>query len=374
MIESPASTSGEEQPEGAREALLGAPRAGLAVRSIGGGCTELVSLPRPEPAEGEILLRLRVCGLCGTDLFKLASGGAPHGAVLGHEVAGVVERAPGLPFEPGERIAVPHHMACGRCAFCRRGSETMCPAFREELLAPGGFSEHILVRPRAAAAAARRLPPHLSDEAAVFLEPAACVLRGIEKAGPPVEGAAAILGGGSMGLLHLLVLGAVAPELEVFVVELLQERRELSLRLGASGAFAPHEARERLLEATGGWGADVVFDTAGGMPALEAALDLGRKGSTVVLFAHGAAGEPARLDLNRLFKEERRVIGSYSGSLKEQDEIYRLLLDGRLDPSPLVTHRLPLSRFEEACELARGRKALKVLLHPDLPGQGGGAP
>jgi threonine dehydrogenase-like Zn-dependent dehydrogenase len=68
------------------------------------------------------------------------------------------------------------------------------------------------------------------------------------------------------------------------------------------------------------------------------------------------------------------LIGSYSGSLKEQDEVYRLLLDGRLDPSPLVTHRLPLSRFEEACELARSRKALKVLLHPDLPGQGGGAP
>lgn len=317
------------------------------------------SRPRPEPGPGEILLRLRCAGLCGTDLFKLRYGTAPAGTVLGHEVVGTVDTVGEgvIGFLPGDRVAVPHHVSCGVCALCRRGSEPLCPAFRENLLVPGGFSEHILVRERAVRRAMFGLPPHLSDETAVFLEPAACVLRGIlqaRRAAPPAS--VVVLGGGSMGLLHLLVLQAVVPGARVAVLDPLPDRARRARELGA---IDPAEI--------GAEGPDVVFDTAGGGEALASALRLVRPGGTVVLFAHAAAGERADFDLNAFFKTEGKLIATYSSSLAEQREIHRLMAGGRLDPSPLVTHRLPLSRFEEAVALARDRKALKVLLMPETP-------
>ncbi len=339
------------------------------------GAVRIESRPRPVPGPGEMLLRLRCAGLCGTDLFKLQHGTAPAGAVLGHEIVGTVvalgEGARG--FAPGDRVAVPHHVACGECALCRRGSEPLCPTFRENLLVPGGFSEWVLVRERAVRQAAFGLPAHVSDEAAVFLEPAACVLRGIRQArlagtapppGPPEV--AAILGGGSMGLLHLLVLRALHPDLRIAVSDPLEERLDVARRLGADAVASPGDATRRAVDGLSeGLGADAVFDTVGGAGPLEAALAVSRPGGAVVLFAHAPLAERAELDLNAFFKSERRLLGTYSSALAEQREIFRLLALRRLDPSPLVTHRLPLSRFQEAVDLARERRALKVLLVPD---------
>jgi len=314
-----------------------------------------VTSNRLHPGPGEVVLRLRYAGLCGTDLFKLQYGTVPEGSVLGHEVVGTVEEIGDgvLGFLPGDRVAVAHHVPCGVCGLCRRGSEPLCPAFRENLLVPGGFSEHILVRERAVRHAMFGLPPHVSDETAVFLEPAACVLRGIRQARVselPPPASVAILGGGSMGLLHLLVLQAVLPGARVAVLDLVEERVRRARELGAAEAIE---------------GADVVFDTAGGARALDSALRLVRPGGTVVLFAHAAAGEQASLDINAFFKTEGKLIATYSSSPAEQREIHRLMTSRRLDPSPLVTHRLPLSRFDEAVALARDRQALKVLLTPE---------
>jgi L-iditol 2-dehydrogenase len=342
------------------------------------GVIQVESRPRPRPGPGELLLSLRCAGLCGTDLFKIRYGTVPPGTVLGHEVVGTVEAlgAGVAGFALGDRVVVPHHVACGACALCRRGSETLCPVFRENLLSPGGFSDRVLVRERAVRRAAFGLPAHVTDEAAVFLEPAACVLRGIRHArlseiaasGHPV---AVLLGGGSMGLLHLLVLKVLFPDLRVAVSEPLEERRALALRLGADAAVSPAEARTAVAAmsgGSGGLGADVAFDTVGGAGPLDSALALTREGGTVVLFAHapgsGPSSERAGFDLNAFFKSERKLIATYSSALAEQREIYRLLATRRLDPSPLVTHRLPLARLGEAIELASGRQALKVLLVP----------
>jgi len=340
----------------------------------GDGSVRIETRPRPTPGPGEMLLRLRVAGLCGTDLFKLRHAGAAAGTVLGHEVVGSVaalgEGVAG--FALGDRVAVPHHVACGECDFCRRGSEPSCPVFRENLLAPGGFSDWILIRERAVRLAAFGLPASLKDETAVFLEPAACVLRGIRNAQlpetaltGPSPGCVAILGGGSMGLLHLLVLKAVHPKLRVVVSDPLENRRELARKLGAEAAVTPDSAQKKIAETSGGRGADAVFDTVGGAGPLESALALSRPGGAVVLFAHADSGERAGFDLNAFFKSERRLLATYSSALAEQREIYRLLVSGRLDPSPLVTHRLPLSSFMAAVEMARERRAVKVLLVPD---------
>ena len=260
------------------------------------------------------------------------------------------------------------------------GAETQCAAFRENLLEPGGFAGQILVRARAVVTTARRIPDSLDDLDALFLEPAACVLRSLGKspllspvASGPGSGegsgsrrVAAILGAGSMGLLHLLVLRALDAAARIVVVDPRPDRRQLALGLGADQATEPGAA---LLAAARQWsqdgrGADAVFDCVGGSALTEAALAALRPGGTAVLFAHGRAGEAAGFPLNDLFKNEKRLVGAYSGGLSEQFAIWELLCSGKLRPSRLVSHRLALAEFATGWRLARQQLALKVAFHP----------
>ncbi|MCG6962429.1 MAG: alcohol dehydrogenase catalytic domain-containing protein [Acidobacteria bacterium] len=343
------------------------PMSTRAVAYTGGGRSEVERRPVPTPGAGELLLRMRCCGLCGTDLYKLVHDTISPGTVLGHELVGDVEAVgDGVTrFAVGDRVMTPHHVACGGCSLCRSGADTQCGTFKENLLEPGGFSEHVLVRRRAVEQAARRVPDGVADEAAVFVEPAACVLRGIDKAGlGSADACAVVLGAGSMGLLHLIVLGAVLPDLGVVVTDPIEERRRLALELGAAAACAPADVGAAVAAASGGDGAAAVFDTVGGARPLAQALPMLRPGGTAVLFAHAGNGEAAGFELNEFFKAEQRLVATYSGGLDEQQRVADLIFSGRLAPARLVTHRLPLDRFAEAVELSLSRRALKILLGP----------
>ncbi len=332
------------------------------------GNTQLQSVETPSIQADELLMKLRWVGLCGTDLFKLANQTTTDGMVLGHELVGEVvsvgEEVEN--YKTGDRLVVPHHVSCGECPLCLRGSETLCDVFRENLLIPGGFSEYILLRPRAVQYAAQRCPDDLDDLSAIFLEPAACVLRGIEKIDLKRDSRIGILGGGSMGLLHLLVLKALEPEAQILIVDPKPDRRELALSLGASVAVAPGtEAKAKAQQLSNDLGLDAIFDTVGGATLLNSAFDMLRQGGSIVLFAHAKEGERANFDLNRAFKYEIKILSTYSGALKEQEKTFDLLTSGRLDPRPLVTHKFPLSEFDKGIELSRNLEALKVVYYPD---------
>lgn len=347
--------------------LLSIPIISKVVACQGGDVTTIETRPTPHVGDGELLLALRVVGFCGTDLFKLDTDAARPGMVLGHELVGdVVAKGAGVKgFDIGDRIAVPHHVPCGSCVLCQRGAETMCDAFRENLLTPGGFAEYLTVQPRAVQHSAYKLPPHISDEAAVFIEPAACVMRGIDRSGLVNGAPAAILGGGSMGLLHLLLIRAHLPDSPVLLIDPVAERRAVASELGATATATPgSDALASACALSGDLGVDTVFDTVGGATTLNASLELSRRGGSVVLFAHAPQGQQASFDLNDLFKYERRVLGTYSGAVTEQRAVYALLEDGKFDPTPLITHRMPLNDFQRGVELVRARKALKVLFTP----------
>lgn len=322
----------------------------------------------PEAGPGEVVLGLLACGLCGTDLFKIDAGLTHDGLVLGHEVVGVVlERGAGAEVAVGDRVVVPHHVACGVCALCRRGSRTLCATFKENLMDPGGLAERVRIGSRAVSQALWRVPDHVSDGAAVFLEPAACVLRGLDKAGLTTsDGCAVVLGAGSMGLLHLLVLQAAHPGVRVVVCDPEPARCRVADGLGAAATTAPCELAPVVETVSGGLGADAIFDTVGGAGPLGQGLAVARSGGTVVLFAHAGEGELAGFELNPFFKNERRVVATYSGTVEEQRRVACWLADGRLDPTPLISHRLPLADTSQGFELMRRRQALKILVAPEV--------
>lgn len=319
--------------------------------------------PRPVPGPGDLLLRVRGCGLCGSDIAKIVAGSAGPPAVLGHEVVGdVVEVGEGTAgFQAGDRVVAAHHVPCGACHYCRRGSESMCRAFKASSLDPGGFAEYVRVPAPNVRHATFRIPAHLTDEEASFVEPLACCVRAVARAGVAAGDAAVVVGLGSIGCLFTPLLareGAL-----VVGVDPLADRRELAHARGAALTVDPTEAARAAREVTLGRGADLVVVTGGGAAVLPWAAALVRDGGAVHYFA-GGDGETLPLPLAVLYHRELTVTATYSSSPAALARAFWLLAAGKVDVEGLVTHRLPLARIAEGVDLMRRRRALKVYVTP----------
>src|SRR6267143_980734 len=191
--------------------------------------------PRPSIGAGELLLRLRGCGLCGSDIAKIAAPDTKAPAVFGHELVGdVIEAGSGVRgIGVGDRVVAAHHVPCGECHYCRRGSESMCRAFKESNLDPGGFAEFVRVPGANVRAATFRVPEHLTDEEASFVEPLACCLRGLDEAGAGVSALSA-----GRGADHVIVTGGATPALE-WAVRVVRDGGSIHAFTGGPGDALP---------------------------------------------------------------------------------------------------------------------------------------
>jgi L-iditol 2-dehydrogenase len=326
--------------------------AGRAVAAVylGGGELRIEERPVPRPGPGEVLVAMRACGICGSDLMDwYVDRKAP--AVLGHEPCGVVVEAhgDGLPA-PGTRVFVHHHVPCGDCEHCRRGHETLCAQFKATRIEPGGFSELILVPALNAALDLLPLPESVSDEAATLIEPLACVVRGLDRARVDAQTRLLVIGGGQMGLL--LAQAALARGAAVTVAEPLGRRREVAAALGAH-AVAPGDAP----------GEQTVVMLATSAPAAwDLALSAAGRGAVIQLFAPGKPGQQAAFDVNALFFDELEIQASYSAGPGDTRTALALLAAGTVAAEPLITHRFALEDTAQALATARSREGIKVIV------------
>jgi L-iditol 2-dehydrogenase len=339
------------------------PRSMRAAVLDGAGRIASATWARPAAGPGELLLRLRGCGLCGSDIAKIVESPTRAPAVLGHEVVGdVVETGAGVNgFGHGDRVVAAHHVPCGRCHYCRRGSESMCREFKLSNLDPGGFAEYVRVPAPNVRHATFRVPDHLTDEEASFVEPLACCLRAVERARVESGDTTVVIGLGSIGCLLTQLLkraGAV-----VVGVDPVTERAALARARGAdvtgtADAMAP--AVRQLSEERG---ADHVVVTAGGADVLPWAAAIVRDGGAIHYFA-GGPGDALPLPLATLYHRELTVTSTYSSSPTTLARAFWLLAAGKVEAHGLITHRVPLERLAEGVELMRRRQALKVYVTP----------
>jgi L-iditol 2-dehydrogenase len=318
--------------------------------------------PRPAVGPAELLLRLRGCGLCGSDIVKLV-GPIAHPMVLGHEVVGdVVEVGSGVSgFAVGDRAVAAHHVPCGACHYCRRGSGSMCRAFKASNLDPGGFAEYVRVPADNVRYATFRLPASLDDEAASFVEPLACCHRAVRRAGVSREDTAVVVGLGSIGCLFVQLLARAGAT--VIGVDRLPARALLAKRLGATAVGTPDDVAATTRELSERRGADLVVVTAGGAGVLPWAADVVRDGGSIHYFA-GGGGDSLPLPLETLYHRELTVTSTYSSSPADLAAAFELLVTGEISVDGLITHRLPLERLEEGVDLMRRHLAVKVLVTP----------
>jgi alcohol dehydrogenase len=308
---------------------------------------KLKDIPRPEPLPGEVLIRVRLAGICRTDL-EVTRGYHGFRGVLGHEFVGEVA-GPEDSFLKGRRVVGEINVGCGRCDWCRRGVPGHCPE-RQALGLKGrnGVMAPYFTLP---AANLHLVPDEVPDEVAVFTEPLAAALA-VGDSAPPGPGARVlVIGDGPLGLMisWTLALSGAAVHLAGHYMEHLALAK-------------PYGVITYLEKELPGGSYDAVVEASGSPSGLDLALALVRPRGTVILKSTYAA--PYLLAPGSLVVPEVTVVGSRCGPFAAA---LALLKSGRLEPRPLIARRLPLDRGQEAFELAARPGTLKVLLDLGTP-------
>ncbi len=326
--------------------------------------------PIPSITAQELLVKVHGCGLCGSDILKIAQQAVPP-VILGHELTGtIIERGRDVSsFEVGQRVVVAHHVPCGVCHYCRHGNYSMCADFKASNIDPCGFADYIRVPATHVQHTTLALPDNVNAETGSFTEPLACCVRAVKRT-PLLDGdSVVVVGLGSIGLLMIQALQAEAQHnnrrIQVYGVDLFPQRLQLASDLGADAVW-PAPADEQGLRAllntyTAGRGADAaILTVAGARPFLQAVAAV-RKGGTVNIFAAHSGTVPVNLET--LYQQEQTITSTYSSSPDELRTALDWLSSGKVRVNNLISHRLPLERFAEGVELMREHTALKVYFH-----------
>ncbi len=333
-----------------------------------GGALRQVELPRPEPAAGEVRVRVRACGLCGSDLHLRNAGFVRRGVAPGHEFAGAVDAvgAGVAGLAPGDAVAVEPLRSCGRCDECRRGLDALCP--EGQLLgvhAHGGFAEYAVVP----AERAYPVPAALEPRVAALAEPTAVVVRGLRRGGFAPGMRVLVLGAGTVGLLGALAARGLGAG-EVWISARHASQAARARELGATRVLGEGEAGPGELARAGRDAPiDLVLETVGGTAdTLNAAGAAVRRGGAVVVIGMFLA--PVRLETLPLLVKEATLAWSYCYGRGADPSDFaaatRLLADQREPAARLTTHAVPLAEAGRAFDLAADRKggAIKVSVIP----------
>lgn len=322
-------------------------------------------VPEPVPQAGEVLVRVRAVGICGTDL-PIFDGRreVPPGLIPGHEFAGeIVQLGPEVcGWKVGDRVAVGLVKGCGWCPYCRTGNEPMCDNILElGIHIHGAYTEYVAV-PQSCL---HRLPDHLSFEEGASVDPIASAYRGVRKVGVNVEDTVVIFGPGPIGLYALQTVRARGARCTIVVGRPEDRGRlEIARELGADHTVCvPEEdAATRVAEWTGGRMGSVVIEATGNALALPDELACAGKGARVLLL--GIFHNTVTLNPAIIVRRELQLVGSFCYSWEDFEESLQLLARGLVSTRGMVTHILPLAQLEEGLRLMREREAVKVILRP----------
>jgi L-iditol 2-dehydrogenase len=329
------------------------------------GTIELRDVAMPEPAEGELLVKVMAALTCGTDLKAFVRGHSliPMPGPFGHEFSGVVvEKGKGANrFRPGDQVMAVHSAPCLSCLYCKRGFFNLCENIMDTKVL-GAFAEYILLPKQVVQQNVYRKPEALDFTEAAFLEPLACVVHGMEPLGLNKKNTIFIIGAGPIGLLHLML--AKSKGAKVLVTGLEKERLKIAKKLGADCVFEPSQTIKSVRDFTGGMGADFVFECTGQPIIWEASVDYLRKGGTVVLFGGCKADTTVKFKAERLHYDEITLKGTFHFTPQDVKKAFLLLKGRKMDVRKLISGARPLGDIQEVFSMLVKGDGIKYAIVP----------
>ena len=303
----------------------------------------------PKISGDEVLVKVRACGVCGTD-YHIMTGefGSCRPVIMGHEFAGeVVEVASDvMDLSAGDHVTADINVSCGKCYFCRMGQKIMCPDLRQiGSTLDGAFAEYVKV-PRKQVYV---LPHTLSWEFGAYVEPLACVLRGLEVLDVSPGSTVAVLGGGPMGLAFCQMLNREGAA-KVILSEPNELRRRSALKAGADVVVDP--GKDDLVAIvrgeTEGRGADYVVEAVGSAITFKQACDVVRRGGKILVYGIASEESDAAIKPRQIYNKELTIVSSFCGTYHTWPQAISLLQHNRFDPRPIISRTIGLQEVPEA--------------------------
>ena len=322
---------------------------------------------KPSIGDGDVLVQMNACGICGSDLEKVFGQYGQPSMRLGHEPAGIILDIGSevIGFKIGDRVFTHHHVPCYDCHLCNHGNETMCSKYYETNLSPCGLSEEYVVPAwNVSHGGILKISDSISFEEAAMIEPLACCIRAWTKF-PYREGdSAAIFGVGPTGMMHVM-LAHVKKFSKIFCFDVNEFRLDFAKKFGITNSInsMDENRKQKIMDGTQGRGVDVAIVATSSLKALEDAIDITRKGGSVMMFGVPSKGAQLNLDMNKIYSKEISLVTSYAASDKDTKEALDLIESSKIDVKQLITHTYSIDDSQKAFDHARaGENAMKIII------------
>ena len=329
---------------------------------------EIKNVEKPHVGSGDILVKMRACGICGSDVEKVFGKYGQPSMRLGHEPAGIIMEVGSeiSNFSVGDRVFTHHHVACysDDCHECNHGNETMCKKYYESNLEPCGLAdEYIVPEWNVKHGGVLKIPDSMSFEDAAMIEPLACCIRAWNKFTHKNNDSIAVLGIGPTGIMHALLAKIYGFE-KIFCLDFNEFRLDFAKKFEAIAINSGNtNALEQIKSETANQGVDVVIVATSSLNALKDAITFVRKGGTIVMFGVPSKGAIIDLDMSEIYSKGITIVNSYAASDFDTKEALEKISNKQINVSQLITHKYNLQECQEAFVHARsGDNAMKIII------------
>jgi len=329
---------------------------------------EIKNIEKPSVGPGDILVKMRACGICGSDVEKVFGKYGQPSMRLGHEPAGIITQVGSeiSNFSVGDRVFTHHHVACysDDCHECSHGNETMCKKYYESNLEPCGLAdEYIVPEWNVKHGGVLKIPDSMSFEEAAMIEPLACCIRAWNKFTHKNNDSVAILGIGPTGIMHALLaklygIGKIfCLDLNEFRLDFAKKFETITINSGNTNAL------EQIKSETANQGVDVVIVATSSLNALKDAVSFVRKGGTIVMFGVPSKGANIELDMSEVYSRGLTIVNSYAASDFDTKDAIEKISNKQINVSQLITHKYNLEECQQAFVHAKsGDNAMKIII------------
>ena len=329
---------------------------------------EIKNIENQSVGPGDILVKMRACGICGSDVEKVFGKYGQPSMRLGHEPAGIITQVGQevSNFVVGDRVFTHHHVACysDDCHECSHGNETMCKKYYESNLEPCGLAdEYIVPEWNVKHGGVIKIPDSMSFEEAAMIEPLACCIRAWNKFTYKNNDSVAILGIGPTGIMHALLAKLYGFE-KIFCLDLNEFRLDFAKKFETTTINSGNtNALEQIKSETANQGVDVVIVATSSLNALKDAVSFVRKGGTIVMFGVPSKGANIELDMSEIYSKGLTIVNSYAASDFDTKEAVEKISNKQINVSQLITHKYNLEECQQAFVHAKsGDNAMKIII------------